>query len=170
MSGLYGNAVMAPVALKTVILQDESGNEMATGVIVGEKTVFTATDNDVRNGIVYAGDEGVSTGSKDIPAYRTTQGVTVIKPGEGFSISLPEYTGYDYTKLQCMISKLNSTTEQSVAVDRVAIDDSVYAVNSTVKLASVIKNSETKSIDLNITNDTSDTYVLRYFTYRLEEV
>ena len=28
MSGLYGNAVMAPAALKTVIIEDTDGNEL----------------------------------------------------------------------------------------------------------------------------------------------
>lgn len=165
----YGNPVGGFCYPKTYILTDENGIEMATGVVVGEKTVFTATDNDVRQGLVYAGDEGVSTGTKDIPAYRTAQGIIYVQPSSNFSILLDEYQQYDYTKLQCMISKLNSTPEQSVAVDRVVIDDSVYTVNSTVKLASVTKNSGTKSIDLNLINNTSDTYVLRYFTCRKED-
>lgn len=168
MSGLYGNAIMAPTALKTVTLEDENGNEIATGIIVGEKTVFTATDNDVRQGLVYAGDGGVSTGAKDIPAYRTTQGVVVISPNDNFSILLDEHQQYDYTKLQCVISKFNTTASDSVAVDRVVIDDSVYAVNSTNVIALVTKDAETKTINLNITNNSSDKYVLRYFTYREE--
>lgn len=47
---------------KTFILQDENGNEI-TGVIVDQETVFNATPNDVREGKVFAGDEGVKTGT-----------------------------------------------------------------------------------------------------------
>lgn len=165
----YGNPVGGFCYPKTYILTDENGTEMATGVVVGEKTVFTATDNDVRQGLVYAGDEGISTGLKDIPAYRTEQGLVVISPNENFSILLDEYQKYDYTKLQCVISKFNTTLNNSVAVDKVVIEDSVYATGATTILASVTKNSTTKSIDLNITNNTSDKYVLRYFTYRKED-
>lgn len=169
MSGLYGNPVMVPSTLKTIVLEDESGNEIATGVVVGQKTVFTATDNDVRQGVVYAGAEGVSTGTKNIPAYRTEQGAVTIHSNESFSILLDEYEKYDYTKLQCVISKFNTTLSDSVAVDKVVIEDSVYATGSTTALASVTKNQTTKSIDLNITNGTSNNYVLRYFTYRKED-
>lgn len=165
----YGNPVGGFCYPKTYILTDENGTEMATGVVVGEKTVFTATDNDVRQGLVYAGDEGVSTGTKDIPIYRAVQGLVIINPNENFSILLDKYEQYNYTKLQCMISKFNTTLENSVAVDRVVIDDSVFATGSTTVLASVTKNQITKSIDLNITNNTSNKYVLRYFTYREED-
>lgn len=165
----YGNPVGGFCYPKTYILTDENGTEMATGVVVGEKTVFTATDNDVRQGLVYAGDEGVSTGTKDIPIYRAVQGLVIINPNENFSILLDKYEQYNYTKLQCLISKFNTTLENSVAVDRVVIDDSVFATGSTTVLASVTKNQITKSIDLNITNNTSNKYVLRYFTYREED-
>ena len=47
---------------KTYLLEDESGNQL-TGVLVDELTIFTATDEDVVEGKVYAGDNGVSTGT-----------------------------------------------------------------------------------------------------------
>ena len=62
---------------KTFILMDENGNEI-TGVVVDQETVFTATDNDVREGFVYAGDSGVSTGTKNIPSYHTTEGFKLV--------------------------------------------------------------------------------------------
>lgn len=46
---------------KTYLLEDESGNQF-TGVLVDELTIFTATDEDVIEGKIYAGDKGVSTG------------------------------------------------------------------------------------------------------------
>lgn len=154
---------------KTFILVDESGNEI-TGVVVDQETVFTAGDNDVREGMVYASDSGVSVGTKDIPAYRTLAGTKIIYPNADFSLSLPEYNRYDYTVFQCMISLANmSNINNSVETSMVVIKDGVYEVNSTVKLADVSKNTNTQSIDLNITNNSSNYYLIHYFTYRMEE-
>ena len=47
---------------KTFTLVDEDGNEII-GVVVDKETVFTATDNDVRQGKVYASNDGVSVGT-----------------------------------------------------------------------------------------------------------
>lgn len=165
MSGLYGNAIMAPAALKTIILEDEDGNEMATGVVVGEETVFTATDNDVRLGKIYAGDEGVRTGTKDIPSYHTTTGVQFIEANAEFKIIIDEGTLYDYTELQAMTMPYNSSTEDSNAVDRVVIKDKVYNVNSNTAISNVTKNSENKSILFGITNG-SNPAVIKFFMYK----
>ena len=153
---------------KTFILQDENGNEI-TGVVVSQETMFTASDNDVREGMVYAGDDGVSTGTKDISIYRTTAGFRGILPGKSFSIPLSVFDKYDYTKLQCIITPLNTNYNDSTSAEKVVIGDSVYNVGSTVKLSDVVKNSEQKSIDLNIENNTNINYYIRYFTYREEE-
>ena len=148
---------------KTFILTDENGNEL-TGVLVDQMTIFNATDNDVREGMVYAGDEGVSTGTKNIPAYRTTQGVRVIKPDNMFSITLSEYDKYNYTQLQCMMAPLSA----NCAIDKVGINDGVYNTGSNDKIADIIKNSKTKSIDLNVNNTSSANYLLYFFTYKEE--
>ena len=47
---------------KTFTLVDEDGNEIV-GVVVDKETIFTATDNDVRQGKVYASNDGVSVGT-----------------------------------------------------------------------------------------------------------
>lgn len=66
MSGIIaGNMVGGVAPLKTVILEDADGNQV-TGVIVGSEVVFTATDEDVRKGKVYASDHGVSVGTLEI--------------------------------------------------------------------------------------------------------
>ena len=62
MSKILGNMVGGGAQFKTVILQDEEGNEL-TGVVVDSEVIFTAEDNDVRAGKVYASDHGVSTGT-----------------------------------------------------------------------------------------------------------
>jgi hypothetical protein len=166
---IYGNPVGGALNAKTYELQYNGGTTPIMAVVVDEEKVFDATENDVRKGKTFASDSGVKVGTKDIPAYRTEQGAVTILPNQKFSILLNEYNQYDYTKLQCMISKFNTTVEDSVAIDRVVIDGCVYAVNSTDIISSVTKNAETKSINLNIMNETSDVYMLRYFTYRQED-
>nr|DAH21777.1 MAG TPA: hypothetical protein [Caudoviricetes sp.] len=166
---IYGNPVGGALNAKTYQLECNNGTKEIMAVVVDEETLFNATANDVRTGKKFATNSGVVVGTKDIPAYRTTQGTVGIEPGQSFSILLKEYSRYDYTKLQCMIAKFNTTLDDSVSVDRVVIDDSSYLVNSTDVLSSVTKNEENKSIDLNMTNNTDDTYVIRFFTYRQEE-
>lgn len=166
---IYGNPVGGALNAKTYQLECNDGTKEIMAVVVDEEQMFDATANDVRTGKTFATNSGVVVGTKDIPAYRTTQGAVLIRPNESFSILLDKYNQYDYTKLQCMISKLNETVQSSVSVDRVVIDDSSYLVNSTTVLSSVTKNLQTKSIDLNLINDTNYTYVLRFFTYREEE-
>lgn len=153
---------------KTFILVDDAGNEFA-GVVTDNVQVFDATDNDVRAGKIYASDSGVSTGTKDIPAYRTYKESYLIFAGESFSIPLPEYDLYDYTRLQCIIAKFNTTLEDSVYTDKVVIDDCVYNVNSTEVLSNITKNIATQSIDFNILNDSEDDYIVYYMLYREEE-
>lgn len=153
---------------KTFILTDENGVEL-TGVVVDQETVFTAGDNDVREGMIYASNEGVSTGTKDIPAYRTTAGSYMIRPGANFSIPLSQHDKYDYTVFQCMLSLVNtSDANHSVETTMISFKNGVYAVNSTSKLADVSKNTNTKSIDLNIVNNSEQYYFIHYFTYREE--
>ena len=48
----------------------------------------------------------------------------------------------------------------------IAINNEVYVVNSTEAIATVIKDGESRQIDLGITNDSDKSYVLRYFTYK----
>lgn len=152
---------------KTFILTDENGVEL-TGVVVDQETIFTAGDNDVREGMVYASDCGVSTGTKNIPAYRTTEGYRGIPVGSAFSISLPQYNKYDYTKLQCIIAPFNTSVNNSVAVDKTVIDDYVYEVGSIEKIADVVKNHTDLSVDLNIINTSASPYIIRFFTYKEE--
>ena len=165
---IYGNPVGGALNAKTFMLEVNDGKTEIAATVVGEETVFDATPNDVRTGKKFATSSGVEVGTKDIPAYRTAQGAVIIKPNENFSIVLEGYSQYDYTKLQCLISKFNTSVDDSVAVDKVVIGDNVYAVNSTIPLAAVTKDAATKSIKLNIKNESSVDYVLRYFTYREE--
>ena len=165
MSGLYGNAVMAPAALKTVIIEDTDGNEL-TGVVTGEEVVFTATDKQVADGFVYAGDNGVSTGSREFLSYRTTRGYKLVDIGDIYTIQLSDNDQYQYTQLQCLISPLSNPYMATMSV----LDNGVYSVSDGSKLSDVTIDISTKSINLNISNTSNEQYVIYYFTYRQEEL
>lgn len=166
MSGLYGTPVIAPAAIKTVILEDGDGNSL-TAVVTGEETVFTATDNDVREGKTYASDCGVSTGTKDIPLYHTTTGVRVIPANAEFKIAIPKNNRYDYSELQAMTMPYKARMDQSVLVDRVVINDNVYNIGSSEIVSTVTKNISDKSIDFGITNGDIPS-IIRFFSYKEE--
>jgi hypothetical protein len=147
---------------RTLTIVDENGEELI-GVIVGQETKFTACDNDVREGMIYAGDDGVSTGTKDIPAYYTTQGERVITRGSKFILPIPDY---NYTKLQAIICSFNTNLDNSVASEKVVINNNVYDVQSTVVLSTVQKDNENACIDLGITNTSDKHCLMRYFSYK----
>ena len=50
---------------KTIIIEDENGEELVA-VVVDQETIFTATDEDVKKGKVYASENGVSVGTLEI--------------------------------------------------------------------------------------------------------
>ena len=167
MSGIIsGNMVGGAAPLRTLIIEDADGNEF-TGVVTGSEVIFDATPADVKIGKVFAGDEGVLEGT-DTKTYRTIHADCLILPGENFSITLEHNDQYDYTKFQAMISEFNTTKFDSTAINKISIHDSVYNVNSNDKLSDVSKNQETKSIDLNITNDTNSVYIINFNTYKEE--
>ena len=165
MSGLYGSAVMAPAALKTVIIEDVGGNKF-TGVVTGEQVIFDATPNDVRLGKTFAGDEGVKIGENDIPSYHTTEGVTLVPVGSELKIELSYMNRYDYTKLQAIICAYNTSSEDSVAAEKIVINDNVYNVGETTSISTVSKNNVDKTIVLGVTNSGTVPLILRYFTYK----
>ena len=163
---INGNMIgIGSVPLKTVILTDENGNEL-TGVVTGSEVVFTATDNDVREGFVYASNEGISTGTKIIPAYHTTETAKAISVGKDLIISLPGLDRYDYTKLQVIICAFNSSLSKSVSAEMVVINDNGYNVGSTEAIAVVSKDDSAKSINLGLTNNGNAPLILRCFTYK----
>ncbi len=165
---IYGNTVGGFSPIKVMQLELEDGTVLE-GVVAEEAPVVDATENDVRKGKTVITSAGVIEGQKDIPAYRTTAGTRRIRPGDSFSIPLPLYDKYDYTKMQCIIVQYNTSLDNSVAADRVVINDCLYSVLSMEKISTLTKNFTDKSIDFNIINDSENTYVIRYFTYREEE-
>lgn len=163
MSGCY-----SPMG-KTFILQDADGADFATAVVTEQEQVLDATPKDVRMGSVYAGSEGIKTGENTI-TYRTSEGSEYILPNADFRITaLDLYDTYNYTKLQCVVAKYVSSTDKT-ATEKIVLNDNVYEVGSSVAVSTVTKNAEEKTIDLNITNNTEDIYIIYYFTYTQEEV
>ena len=166
-NAIRGNMVGSYSSLgKTFVITDESGSEL-TGVVVDKVTVFDAQPSDVKINKTFAGENGVQVGT-DTKTYRTTKSSKLIRAGAAFSIQLSDYNIYDYTQFQCMIAKRNTSTTDSVSVDRIGIYDNVYGVNSAESLSVITKNSETQSIDLNITNDTTDMYYIHFITFKEE--
>lgn len=149
---------------KSYIFVDEEGNEVA-GTLVEQETVFDATENDVRAGKVFATNTGVKVGTKVIPACHTSEGKKFIQSGKTYTITFGDEL-FDFTKFQAIICPFNSSLANSVAAEKVAIDEGVYEANSTELLATITRDSENKSINLGITNDSESLYVLRYITYK----
>lgn len=150
----------------TFIVTDDTGNE-AVGNYVGEEPIFTATANDIREGVVAATSDGITVGTKVIPSYNTSEGYQFVTSGSEFTIiNLAELDCYDYTKLQVIICPYAESIEKSVAAEKVVIDDNVYAVQSNEPLKSVELDHENKTIKLGIINESESLYLIRYFTYK----
>ena len=167
LAALVAGGVTPMAETQTYILVDKDGNEVPA-VLVEEETVFTATANDIRLGTVAATAVGVTEGTKEIPPYYVTEGVAAVPPGSAFVIKIAESDRYDYTKLQAIICLYNSSMANSVAAQKVAINDNVYAAGSTAALASVTVDHDAKTINLGITNEGATPCVIRYFTFKEE--
>ena len=165
---IYGNPVGGALNAKTYQLECNGGTAEIMAVVVDEETIFDADVNDVRAGKVFATNNGVKVGTKNIPAYNTCVGYRIIAPNEEFKIVLSASDLYDYTKLQCIICPFNTSISDSVAADRVVIDNNLYEVNSSTVLSEVTKDATEKAIKLGITNDSSSSYIIRLFTYKEE--
>lgn len=165
---IYGNPVGGALNAKTYQLECNGGTAEIMAVVVDEETIFDADVNDVRAGKVFATNNGVKVGTKNIPAYNTCEGYRIIAPNEEFKIVLSASDLYDYTKLQCIICHFNTSISDSVAADRVVIDGNLYEVNSSTVLSEVTKDATEKAIKLGITNDSSSSYIIRLFAYKEE--
>lgn len=148
------------------ILLDEEGNEYPA-VVVEEETVFDATANDIREGKVAATEDGVTVGTKEIPACITTEGTKVIRAGQPVVVD-PGNGKHEYTKLLAVICAFNTSPSDSVAVEKSCINDSIYLVNSTEVLSTVTVDNDAENINLGITNDGNKPVIIRYITYKEE--
>jgi hypothetical protein len=149
--------------VNTYILVDENGVEVPA-VLVDEKVTLTATTNDIRIGTTAVTEEGVVTGEKEIPAYHTSEGFSVITAGQPVRIMLVE--DCEYTKLQALVCAYNSSMTNSVATEKISVNDRVYPVNSTESISAVTVDTNAKTINFGITNDSGKLQILRYFMYK----
>lgn len=163
---IYGNATGGFGMPKIIEIADNNGNTLI-GTVTDSEVVLDATRADVKVGKKFASNDGIEEGT-DTKTYRTTHATKLILAGESFSIPLEDYDKYNYTKFQAMIAEFNTDQYDSLSVSKISLNDAVYNVNSTTKLSDVTKNSSTKSIDLNITNNTDNSYVVHYNTYKEE--
>lgn len=163
---IYGNPVGGALNAKTYELQYNGGATQIMAVVVDEENIFDATANDVRTGKKFVTNSGVVVGTKDIPAYETRMSYFLVKPNEACSIPLNIKDSYDYTKFQCHIVVFNSDYSENVTTKYISMNDGLFSVETSKKISNITKNSETKSIDLNITNDSKDIYEIIYFTYK----
>lgn len=160
--GILGNATGGFGFPKTYIITDSDGNEL-TGVYVESETIFTATDNDVREGMVYAGDAGVSTGTKNIPSYHTSYGCKIVLADTELSVSIPEY---DYNDLFVSVATYDTSWAQSVCTTYISIDGGMYIAGSDTKVSDITIDDTNEKINLGIT--TSEKSVVRYIVTREE--
>ena len=151
---------------KTVyMVVTEEGEEYAQ-LNSQEIVELTATANDIRLGTTAVTENGVTEGEKFIPSYHTLQATRYIRSNSPFLLTF-DNSLYDYTKLQAMTALFNTNLSNSVAVDRVVIEDSIYLPGSTEPISTVTKDDENRAINFGITNGDSPS-VIRYFTYREE--
>lgn len=165
---IVGNMIGGnPLTPKTYIFKTEDGQEIP-GVLVSSEMILTATANDIRKDSVAVTDAGVTTGTKVIPAYHTCQGTRLVTAGSSLTIPnvKPDIDIYDYTKLQSIVCAFNTSLENSVSAEKVAIDDKLYNVQSTESISTIIKNHDSKTIELGFTNESSSSMVIRFFMYK----
>lgn len=147
------------------IIRDDAGNELV-GVLTDVKPVLDATANDIRKGVTAVTEEGITEGTKIIPKNYTTYGDILVFSGDDFYIQLAnkELALADFVKLQAIICEYTGNTKESKAAEFVVIDNAVYAVRSSAKIADVTKDIENNIINLGITNTSEKDYVMRYIT------
>lgn len=165
---IMGNVVGGSSALgKTLILEGKDGTQIV-GVITEQENVFNAKPSDIRIGKTAVVDSGIVEGTNTIN-YRTEMSSILVLPGENFSIPFKYYNMYDYKKFQCIVVLFHLNYTDNVETMAITINDTVFSVEESKKLSSITKNFDNKSIDLNFTNNSNNTYEVFYFTFHEEE-
>lgn len=146
---IYGNMVGGTAPIRTVTIVDEIGNEMI-GVVVENEVLFTAKDNDVREGMVYAGDSGVSVGTLKVSNHTPETLSCTFTKVENFISEMDKYTlninGLNTSSryfiiISCKASK-DASTEDIIMLRRTdlnmdfipSIINSTYNVSSTLNV------------------------------------
>lgn len=148
----------------TYILEDENGKQLI-GVLVDERTIFNATPNDIRIGKIAATENGMITGEKVIPSYQTEEGIAIVPVGQPLLVKSPNC---DYTKLQAIVCKFEKSLSDSNASEKVAINNKVYEVNSTIVISNLSKDMLNQSINFGLVNTSDKILLIRFFMYKEE--
>ncbi|MGN5456820.1 MAG: hypothetical protein ACI4XN_12565 [Candidatus Kurthia intestinigallinarum] len=165
MSGLYGNVAGGFGMPKIIEIVDDNGNSFV-GTVTDSEVVLDATRDDVKIGKIFAGNDGIEEGN-DTKTYRVDTGTRYISADSEFKIILEDYDMYDYSQLQAMIMPYDTSMDQSTAVNKTVINNSVYNTGSNTAVSSVSIDNDNKAINLGITNG-STPHIIRYFLYKEE--
>lgn len=147
---------------QTYILVDKDGNEIPA-VLVDEPVEITATANDIRAGSIAVTNDGITVGTKEIPSYHTTFGTKIVTNGSRVILDI---NNYDYTKLQVILCSFNNSMSDSVAAEKVVIDNRLYSVRSTEVESEVVIDTTNGYIDFGMSNTSGSPYILRYSSYK----
>lgn len=151
----------------TYIIVDENGYEVPATLTEEVVELTASAKTDIRAGTTAVTDEGVVTGEKEIPAYITDQGVSIVKPGMALDIYMYS-DSCQYTKLQVIVCAYNTGYDDSVAAEMVVVNDNLYEVKSTEALAAVTVDADAQSIKLGIVNEGENSLLIRYVTIKEE--
>jgi hypothetical protein len=140
----------------TVTLDGE--NEVFAQLHGEEKVQLTATPNDIREGSVAITETGVITGEKFIPSYISRYGKKYVLANSEAVIT---GAATDYKQIMISIAPFDSSLDASVGINYVSVDDSVYDVNTGLKVASITKDVANDRVNLGVI--ATEKSVLRYF-------
>lgn len=161
-SGSLAAGTILETEINTFVIVDEDGHDVPA-VLVDEEVVVTATAGDIRKGKTALTYDGLVVGTCDMSNSRFAEGHVEISNGEPFVIP-HEY--YDYDNFQAVICRFNTNVTDSVGVIKVALNNSVYDVQSTEPISMIVKDDVNKCINLGVINDTGNTCIIRYFIHK----
>ena len=150
------------------VLQNAEGTDQKYAQLASEDPIsLTATENDIRVNTSAITEKGYTEGAKDIPKYYAIQGMQVVLGDTDIKLIEKNHNIYDYTKFQATLAIFNNSLSDSVQVDKVTVDDSLYKANTTTKLSDLSVDYENEAVNFGITNGDT-TAVMRYFIMREE--
>lgn len=149
---------------KVVYCVTVDGEDKKFAQLYGEQKVdLTATANDIRIGTTAITDAGYLEGTKVIPAYYVGYGKKIVLADNDVTITNPQY---DYKELMITIAPYDTSVNESVSVEYVSIEDSMYEAKSATKISDISKDLINGQVNLGIT--ATEKSVVRYFITREE--
>ena len=161
---IYGNKVGGGSSEKVYIITNKDETIKLDAVVIDSDDLieFDAKCRDVVAGKNFVGEGGAEIGTNDIPWCRYVSGTHEIYPGVDVVLTLEENDMWNYSYLQGYIS----TNKNYYDVLMLIMDDAVYIDGE--KVADVTKDAANKTIKFNITNNSSEVYLLHYFIFKEE--